>query len=286
MSNTKELNHPEWDKENSLTAPSDRSPKDTFKPQQAAPPLTTDEFKNAFETLNNTAFVDKFPRVERKYADPGIPLQLYGLVSFVPAKGATPNEKGIYGFAKLRGNYGTPGEANERAEFIIRNVDSYHQIYHTYVGRPFPCTIKSDYSAETAEIDIRKDTTASVSSSIKQKKLDEQKTANEIKEREEALLAESRQEEEDPYEAYITKRVKLAQIGFTYIETEKKLGEMKDIVLKTRNELEEMDKEHPDFLGKYLGKYMEARDNAGIKEDNPNNFIMYLGSDLKEELGW
>ena len=31
-------------------------------------------------------------------------MQRIGLLSFVPAKGATPNSKGIYGFAKMRGN--------------------------------------------------------------------------------------------------------------------------------------------------------------------------------------
>ena len=76
-------------------------------------------------------------------------------------------------------------EADQRAEFLIRNVDSYHQIYHTYVGRPFPMTASSKYSAETNEIDIRKEMTESISNDVKQKKQDELKTVQEIKKREE-----------------------------------------------------------------------------------------------------
>jgi hypothetical protein len=173
------------EKESSLTTPSDRNRDNRWLPEQGAPALTNDELKDAMIDLNNTSFTEKFPRVDRTYADPPINLQQYGLISFVPAKGATPNESGVFGFAKLRGNFSTEIEANQRAEFIIRNIDSYHQIFHTYVGRPFPITSSSKYSADTDEIDIRKETTKAISNSIKEKKLEEKKTVDDIKEREE-----------------------------------------------------------------------------------------------------
>ena len=226
--------------ESSLTTPEDRNIENRWKPDQSLSPLTNEEAKHALEELNNTAFVDKFPRVDKTYADPSIPLQNIGLISFIPAKGATPNENGVYGFAKIRGNYATEMEASQRAEFLIRNVDSYHQIYHCYVGRPFPITESSKYSAETSEIDIRKETSKNVSESIRGKKDDEQQQIREIKEKEEKLLEESKREEADPYEEYITQRVKLAQLSFTYLEHQKKLVEIKDIVIKTRKLIDDM----------------------------------------------
>jgi hypothetical protein len=135
--------HPEWEKEHSLTAPADRDREKKWRPEQGAPPLTEDEVEAAISTLDNTSFTVKFSRVDRTYADPPISLQTIGLLSFTPAKGATPNDNGVFGFAKLRGNYASELEAKQRAEAIIRNVDSYHQIYHTYVGRPFPVTASS-----------------------------------------------------------------------------------------------------------------------------------------------
>ena len=141
-------NHPEWEKENSLTSPEDRDIQNKWRPEQGAENLTEEEVSNAMFELNNKDFTDKFPRVDRTYADPPPPMQTIGLVSFTPAKGAKPNENGIYGFAKLRGNYPNTEEAEQRAEFLIRNVDSYHQIYHTYVGRPFPITASSSDIAE------------------------------------------------------------------------------------------------------------------------------------------
>lgn len=286
LSNSKELTHEEWDKENSLTAPMDRDPKRTYKPNQVHPELNNDEFESAFKSQNNDTYTKKFPRVERRYADPPINLQNIGLISFVPAKGAKPNDNGVYGFAKIRGNYATETEANERAEYLIRYVDSYHQIYHCYVGRPFPLTTTSKYSAETTEIDLKKEMTETISNNIKNKKLEEKKIVEDIKEREEKLLAESKREEEDPYEHYITQKVKLAQVGFTYMESLKKMDKMKETIIKTRKLIEDLDVEYPDYKDQYLGKYMEARKDAGLVEDDPNNFIKFMGSDLKEELGF
>ena len=268
--------------ESSLTAPEDRDITNKWKPDQSSPPLNNVEANFAIEALNNTAFTDKFPKIDKTYSDPAIALQNIGLISFVPAKGATPNENGVFGFAKLRGNFSIEMEANQRAEFLIRNVDSYHQIYHTYVGRPFPITISSSYSAETTEVDIRKETTKTISSSINEKKEKEQQQVKEIKEREELLLEESKRESPDEYENYITLRVKKAQLSFTYLEHIKKLDEIKKIIIKTRSDVSEMDLSNPAFKDTYYEKYMKAREEAGIKEsteERQDNFIKFLVED-------
>jgi hypothetical protein len=269
-------------KESSLTSPEDRDLENKWKPDLSSPPLTNQEAADAMKELNITSFTDKFPKVDRTYSDPSIALQNIGLISFIPAKGATPNENGVFGFAKLRGNFATDIEANQRAEYLIRNVDSYHQIYHTYVGRPFPITVSSSYSAETSEIDIRKETTQTISSSIKNKKEEEQQQIREIKDREEKLLQESKRESSDPYEDYITLRVKKAQLSFTYLEHIRKMDEIKDIIIKTRKEVDDLDNEFPTFKETYYQKYMSAREEAGIKEskeDSQGNFIKYLVED-------
>ena len=281
---TTQQSHPEWEKEHSLTAPSDRDRENKWRPDQGAPALTEDEVKVAIDTLDNNSFTSKFPRVDRTYADPPIPLQAVGLVSFTPAKGATPNSNGLFGFAKLRGNYATELEAKQRAEAIIRNIDSYHQIYHTYVGRPFPITASSKYSAETDEIDIRKEMTASVSQSIKSKKNKENKEMAEIKQREEELLAESRKDPEDvdPYEEYITLRVKKAQLSWTYLEHIKKMEEVKGIILTTRNRLNVLEEKDPEYKEKYFAKYVKAREDVGLTMDPKKagqNFMKFLVED-------
>ena len=285
--------HPEWEKENSLTAPEDRVVENKWRPEQGAPVLSETEVEQAMKTLNITDFRDKFTKVDRTYADPPVAMQNIALISFTPAKGATPNENGVFGFAKVRGNYATSMEADQRAEFLIRNVDSYHTIYHAYVGRPFPMTFSSKYSAETSEIDIRKETTQSVSTNIKKQKLDEQKTASEINKREEEMLAESDKARKDdgtgdpdvdPYEEYITQCVKKAQLSWTFLEHLKKMDEVRGIILSTREKINKMDQDFPEFKDKYLQKYMDARKKAGLDEtirDTQDNFMKFMIQDAK-----
>jgi hypothetical protein len=273
--------HEEWNKENSLTAPADRDRTVKWKPD-AAGKLNLPELREAMAELNISSFVEKFPKMDRVYSDPQIPMQLYGLISFTPAKGATPNADGVFGFAKLRGNYATQVESDQRAEFLIRKVDSYHKIYHTYVGRPFPITFSSKYSAETTEIDIRKEMADTISSDIKANKDSDQKTIEEIRSREEKLLQESKNLEDDPLETYITLKVKKAQLEWTYLEHIKKLKEIQTIILATRSTLVAMDSEHPEFITKYFEKYMTARTEAGFKEETPEkSFISYMGENVK-----
>lgn len=276
-------NHPEWAKENSLTSPEDRDRSVRWRPEQG-PPLTDQQTASAMAELNNTAFTEKFPRVDRTYADPPVNFQTYGLFSFVPAKGATPNQNGVFGFAKLRGNFATEAEADQRAEFIIRNADSYHQIYHTYVGRPFPVTVSSKFSAETNEIDIRKQTTESMSTSVKEKKMEEKKAIDDMKQREEQLLAESKRDpsDVDPFDTYITLKVKKAQLSWTYLEHQKKMAEVRTILRETKKTLDEMDSEFPDYQGQYFQKYMDARRSAGFDDSKTNtqdNFMKFLVED-------
>lgn len=269
-------------KESSITPPEDRDLENKWKPDQFIPPLTDKETTIAIGELNINSYVERFPKVDRTYADPPLSMQNIGLFSFMPAKGAKPNSNGVFGFAKIRGTFNSELEANQRAENIIRNVDSYNKIFHCYVGRPFPVTIDSKYSAETEEIDIRKEMTQTVSQNIKDKKDDEYKTIQEIKQKEEALLADVQKKDEDPYEEYITQKVKYAQLAFTYLEHQKKMAEVKDIIIKTRQKIKEMDENYPEFIKNYYKKYMDAREAAGIKDNNENseaNFIKFMVED-------
>jgi hypothetical protein len=96
-------------------------------------------------------------------------------------------------------------------------------------------------------------------------------------------LEESKQETVDPYEEYITQRVKKAQLIFTYLEHEKKMKEIKEILIKTRALIETMDTDFPDFQKSYFEKYRKAREEAGIKEneeDTQSNFIKYMIEDV------
>jgi hypothetical protein len=279
----KQINHPEWKEENSLTVPADRDPARTYRLKGGAPPLTDEETAAAMKEMVVDDYVRKFPQRERFYADPAIPMQEYGLFSFVPAKGATPDKNGMYGMAKYRGSFHTNEECREREEYILREVDSYHKIYVTYIGRPYPITTSSQYSAETNEVDVRKKVTEVMSQDVKKQKRDEQKQMEEIKDRAEELYEDTAKEDLDdidPMELYTTLKVKKAQLSWTYLEHMKKIREIEGIITKTREEIAELDEKDSAYSEQFYDKYMTARRKAGLPETD-ESFIQYLVEDAE-----
>lgn len=275
--------HPEWEHVNSLSAPADFDKEALkYRPSQGVT-LNDAEVSAAMESLVVRDFVAKFPKVDKFYADPTIPGQQIALHSFVPAKGATPDKDGIYGMVKVRGVFATQREADERAEYLIRNADSYHSIYHSYVGRPFPLSRDKKYVANTVEIDIRKKTTETIDKDVKDKRDDERKQMEEIKDREKKLRDDV-SSDIDPEDRYTELQVKRAQLSWTYVETLKKLDEYKRIILKAREDIAALEEKNPEVREKYVEKYMAARREAGLKE-NEESFLAYLTKD-PEGLGF
>lgn len=273
-------NNQELQKESALTAPEDRNPDAKWKPNFSAPPLDGDEVVAAVNEQHDKNYINKFRKEERVYADPSINMQNFGLISFIPAKGAKPNDNGIYGFAKLRGNYASELEADQQAENIIRNVDSYHKVYTTYVGRPFPLTLESTFSSDHKEIDIRKDMVDSISSDIKSKKQEEKRQIKEVKEQKENLLKDVEKEDEDPYDVYIALKVKNAQLSWTYLEHRSKMIEIEEIIKKTRVEVSELETCNPEYKASFLEKYISAREKTGLDNSkDQDTFMKYLTED-------
>ena len=274
----------EWEIENALTSPEDRDHvKKNYKPCLNERKLSEEEVQHAMNELNNTKNLKNFLKVERRYADPVDPMQRIGLISFVPAKGATPNKNGLYGFAKLRGNYPTEREASEKAELIIREVDSYHQIYHCYVGRPFPITLRNDMAKETDDVDLQKDMNDTYREDIRKKKKEDEKIKREVSERAQRLQEDVKKETDDPNEVYTTLRVKKAQLIWAYLDYEKKINKMKDSIIKTRKEIKEMDSQNEQYKKEYFNRYKQARKDSGLdesKEDLEGSFMKYMVEDV------
>lgn len=251
--------------------------------------LTNEQLSAAVGELLDDSFTQKcsYPKVDRSYADPIYNNQMYCLHSFVPSKGATPDKHGVFGFMKCRGCFQNVQEANSRAEFLIRYVDSYHEIQTGYVGRPFPvCSNTKKFVQETHEVDIKKKAVEVISEDIKEKRLQEKREIEEIKKREEKMLEDSKAAQEDtfvqdPMETYIVHQVKKANLIFTYKETQGKLEQMRQSLRNAYKEIVAMEKEHPEFKDEYYERYMRARKQAGIHESQIDNFMNYMGEDIE-----
>ena len=265
--------------QSSLTSPLDKNDTDPKSYNLGAPVLTHEETVEAMKELNVNDFVNKFPRLEKFYADPKHENQVHCLVSFYPSKGAKPDEDGVFGMLKVRGTFATQDEADLKAEYLIRNVDSFHSIYHTYVGRPFPLASTKKYICETKDIDIKKKVVETTSEEVRKKREEEKQTINEIKEREKELLADVSKSEIDPYDRYIELMVKKSQLTWTYNETMKKMNDMKSNIIKSRVELSELREKNEDYHTQFYDRYMEARKKSGLP-DNDDSFIKYMCEDI------
>lgn len=268
----------------SLTAPWDLSKKKAkYVPKQVT--LKEDEVAEAMDTLCVSDFVEKFPRVDKFYADPVLNSQVYCLHSFVPTKGATPDEHGVYGFVKFRGAFATQEEADERAEYIIRNVDSFHEIYTSYCGRPFPLSHNKDFVKETAEVEIRDQIVKATSQDVAAKVRKDKSLKEEIMDKEKKLL-EDVQSEESPVDRYTTLQVKRANLVHVYIENKKKLDQVRDALLKARAEIKAMDDADPRHRVEYMDKYNNARKQSGLDVCLDNTYLQYMGVNDEELLGF
>jgi hypothetical protein len=271
-----------------LTSPNDQESKDSnegYKVQKTVV-LSDDQVQSAMDTLNIRAGLKKvasFPKVDRYICDPVRDNQKYCLHSFVPSQGATPDKDGIFGMLKCRGTFETTHEMDTRAEDIVRNIDSYHELYHGYVGKPFPFSVDSKYIEEEVEIDIKKKIVSEVSSAVKKMRDNEKVIKEEVKDQEEALIYDVDDSKvEDPAEYYTGIRVKRANLIHTIMESKKKLIEMQDYLRTACSEIKKIDKSSKKLYKKeFIKRYMTAREKAGIPADD-DTLIQYLGDGLPD----
>jgi len=279
-----------------------------YKVKQKNIEIPENVMQDAFDHINKTGFVKKWPAVERFVTDPVFEQQKYCLHSFVPAAGAKPDKDGVFGFFKCRGTYPTVDSMNQRAESIIREVDSYHDLFHGIVGAPLPFTLNPEYCEKTKEIDIRDKAIKTVSDSVAESRENDRRVMKELKQRELELINDTamvhdkekmgprpmtdtevaekklsvEEVEEKKLDDYIATRVKRASYLFTLVETKKKTDKIKKNLKSVEEALLKIDTTDPTLIKRYKEKYDRERDRVGLSDDH--GFINYLSGDLPEGL--
>jgi|688.fasta_scaffold185317_2 hypothetical protein len=242
--------------------------------------LTSDQTEQARQALVKDNLL--FPRSVKAIHDPVILGQEYGLVSFTPAKDVKPNANGIYGVFKLRGNFATLDESQSYAEKLIRNHDSYNEIHTVRVGQCIPLSKKTELVDETNTIDLNKEVEAIVSNDVKEKRQKERVEMKTIQEREQQLLKENKEildgeYQQDPLDQYIMLRVKKAQLMWTLAETRKRIeNEVIPAIKRTKEDIQKMNQEYPEFDKQYYQRYIDARESVGIKDQDKLNYSYFM----------
>jgi len=256
-----------------------------FKLRQSPMDMSEDELSEVYKKLNVGMGVLTSKMKERYISDPPLSQQNYCLHSFVPCKGAKPDKDGVYGWIKCRGTFNTQNEMNEQSEVIVRNVDSFHHIFHSKVGQPFPFTLDPRYVEDTVEIDVKKKMKKDISNSVKSIRDEEKKTLNQLKEGEEKLLEDvSEDKVVDELDTYITNRVKRATLIFTLVKTREKMNTMIKNLKNVEAIINKADADNSTFKDGCMKRYSEAQKRAGINVDetSSDNMVHYIMSRLPD----
>jgi len=251
--------------------------KDLPVPEPDRVALTDKQLSEEMSRLVSKDYVQlEFPRKRKFRVDPKVPGQQFGLVSFIPSKGANPDTNGCYGVLKLRGNFQTEAEADKWSEHLVRNFDNFSEIDMVYVGNDFPLMHDNTiYTKTTREIDIRKLVDDTTKSAMREKEMKEQQEIKEMQERQKRLLDKTNSDEKDradekDIDYYVQLRVKKANALFVIDEAEKKIKEAQGVVEKSSVEIEELDKEFPDYAKEFLARYENAiKATGGNMGSNP-----------------
>jgi hypothetical protein len=238
----------------------------------ARDPLSADELTAARQTLVHKDFINlQFPRTRKVRSDPELIGQKYALISFIPSAGATPDEDGCFGVAKVRGCFNTVDDADDKSDDLIRNFDSYAEIDVVYVGKEFPVMKNNDvYVKETREVDIRNILDKTTRKYLEEKRKKEKETIDDIKRRQKEIEETPEQEDKESLDYYIKVRVKRANAMMRKNEANAVIKQCATVIEKTGAELADIEENHPEFTETYLDRYETVLKQSGINPtENP-----------------
>lgn len=239
--------------------------KETIQKDSLVPALTDEQTNIAKKDL-----VVKYPKVKRHIIDPplktGSKNQKLGMFSWYPSKGAKPDVNGIYGVIILRGAFKTEEEAENRAKFIIQNVDSKHELYIAEMGAEKPLCLENKYARDIKIIESTVDK-AKLEHEDQLKKEHEEAQKQMEKRKKELEEDAKRDPSEINLEAYITKLTKLSNINQHYQEQKKELEKYAGIIEQTKQDIIVIDREHPEYKKEFLAKMESTFIERGIPVD-------------------
>jgi hypothetical protein len=253
---------------------------EVWKPDKSEP-LKGEQLEHAFKDL----YIDSYARTDRKFNDPQIRGQNYALFSFNPSNTAQPDSDGVYGFIKVRGVFNRLEEAEEKSKELIQYFSA-NQIFVCEIGSPTPLHHRLNDRERIIEVDDakREEERLKYENLIKDQTIKEKRQIDEIKKKVEYLKEDVTKNPtiKEPIQIYLELNQKRATGAYLYTQHLEKLEEMKNIVLKSRQEIAVMDKEHPNLKNEYMEHYRKTCEECGIDQAEDNMAIMikkYFGED-------
>lgn len=261
----------------------------------SAPPLDHAEAKAAAGVLVHSDLV-QWRQVARQFSDPPIPHQNVFLFTFVPAKGATPDDRGTYGFFKMRGAYASEVDAESAAYSLIRNVDSLHEIVLGRVGAPYPLVGDLSNVRESKEVEFQElmeDNLVQTVRSAKEDILDAAKRYDESVQRARAVQSkeyDNLQGSKQPALIEENKEVSTHQFAHNVLSRARVVCHVRQMLLSARDMMEKMipqsnsvdaaAAQEPELEKEFQTQYIQRCKSEGLAVneasfDDPTHFLYY-----------
>lgn len=221
-----------------------------------APPLTDDETKQAMKELVRT-----YPKVVRNKCDPEIPRQDIGNISFKLLK--EPKD-GVHGIFIVRGVFEDVDKATDRAELIIKTVDSTVPIHQFYMGYWGLITNNEQFTSDQLDVKTSEQEKALRDRAQKEADLKSEQIKKELKDRKAELEKERTTEDFDTLDYFTTQRVSERELRGFIKRKEEDLITQKNSLKKVQGIIGELKKKHPEYDDQWLDNYNKARERAGL----------------------
>jgi hypothetical protein len=245
---------------------------------QSRTPLSDSETKDATRVLVNLSYTNlSFPKTQRVRNDPPVNGQNIAVIVFNPSKNAVPDADGCFGVLKVRGCFLDEKSAEDHAESLVRNVDSYNENLLVYVGRDAPiCADFDKFCTSTKEVDVRQKLDTIAQDKIRSERTKEKEEMKQIQERHRELLTDTKSAPKfDDLEFYTTLRQKKGQCRMMIDETQKTLESTQKTLEKTMKEIADLDEKFPEYATQFEAQYKKALDAIGGNAAG-NKLIEYM----------
>jgi hypothetical protein len=219
--------------------------------------------------------VGEYRTVVRSAVDESVPNQSHGLLSFMlfsePKK--TNRGKPVYGFVKLRGNWGEE-IVRSKAQSIVKDQDSKYPVRIGPVGVWLPITEDDDFVKEQLDVRTSKEEIHLRDEAVHEAERERQRKLREIKEREEELKQGGDLYDEDKeftIDFYTMKRVTELRLQENLEIFHNKMTDIEDKLEQTRNYLVKLESKNPSYREMWIDRYNEERRKVCIPDYIPNS---------------
>lgn len=232
--------------------------------------------EDIFKNQNASSNCLNYKQSNSVYRNEPIDRQNYALFSFKPTQNCKPDNDGIYGAIKIIGTYVTKDDAEKISKELIKFKNEI-QLFLCDVGAPIFMKNKPEQNLLIIDNDDSK--YGQILSQQDDKQRDEIKY---IKKREEELRKDVSGNHKKPIDKYLELTQKRATYQYMYEERENEKNIIRDMIIKCRKDLKELDDNDPTLKKNYMDHYQQTCKECGIDQNTDKMALTikkYFGKD-------